>query len=257
MGEHMEIITGHEVVEMSKTLCGRKKVVAVDRKTGKKKTFEAEEVLIAAGRAPNTDILHPERAGIKTDSRGWIEVNEYLETSQPNIWAFGDAIGKHLFKHVANYESLVVFYNAFMGKRIKVDCHAVPHAVFSHPEIAAVGMREKEAIERYGENGILIGFHRYEDTAKGEAMGVHDYFVKLIVKKDNRRILGAHIIGPQASVLIQEVINLMYTPSQSVRPLTSGMHIHPSLSEVVERAAASLMPPHTYHHLLRDHYHIV
>jgi len=74
-------------------------VYAKDRGTGKTSSYQVEEILVATGRKPNTDILHPERAGIETDPRGWIKVNEYLETSQPGIWAFGDAIGKHLFKH--------------------------------------------------------------------------------------------------------------------------------------------------------------
>ena len=75
-------------------------------------------------------------------------MNEYLETSQPNIWAFGDANGKHLFRHVANYESEVVFLNAVLKRKVKVDYHAIPHAVFSYPEVASVGMREMEAVEK-------------------------------------------------------------------------------------------------------------
>lgn len=78
----------------------------------------------------------------------------------------------------------------------KVDYHAVPHAVFTYPEIASAGLRQDEAAERYGEGGVLIGFQRYEETAKGEAMGVKDYFVKVILQKDTSKILGAHIIGP-------------------------------------------------------------
>ncbi|MCD6383534.1 MAG: dihydrolipoyl dehydrogenase [Thermoplasmata archaeon] len=254
MSKYLRLVTNHEVVEVEKGLTGKKKVIAINRATGKRVSFTAEEILIAAGRASNSDILHPEKGGIKTDKKGWIIVNEYLETSQPNVWAFGDAIGVHLFKHVANYESLVVYYNAVLKRRMKVDYHAVPHAVFTYPEVASVGMREKEAIMKYGEKGILIGIERYEDTAKGEAMGVKDYFVKVIVKRDDMRILGAHIIGPQASVLIQEIINLMYTEDESAYPLMDAMHIHPALSEVVERAFGSLMPPKHYHHVLTEHF---
>ncbi|MDL5504064.1 MAG: FAD-dependent oxidoreductase, partial [Candidatus Methanoperedens sp.] len=129
------------------------------------------------------DILHPEKGGINTDAGGWIVVNEFLETTQPGVWAFGDANGKYLFKHVANYESRVVFNNAIMKQKIKVDYHAVPFAVFSYPEIASVGMVEKEAIEKYGIANTLIGFWNYENTAKGTAMDVKDYFVKIILEK--------------------------------------------------------------------------
>ena len=253
--KHMTILTDHEVREAEKTSMDKKQLVAVNRENGEKAVITADEILIATGRAPNTDVLHPERGEVETDKRGWILVNEYLETSQPNIWALGDANGRQLFKHAANYESIIVYYNAILKKRVKVDYHAIPHAVFTYPEIASVGLREKEAIETYGKDNVLIGIHRYEDTAKGEAMGVKDYFVKVIVEKETMKILGAHIIGPYASVLIQEIINLMYTPEQSAEPIINGMHIHPALNEVVERAFRSLMPPDQYHQLIEHHQH--
>lgn len=250
LGKHMEIIVNHEVREAQMTPGGRKLLRAVDRKSGKETVVEADEVMVAAGRGPTTGILYPERAGVRTTKEGWIEVNDYLETSQPGIWAFGDADGKFPFKHVANYESQVVYYNAVLKQRVKVDYHAVPSAVFTYPEVASVGMREEEAAKEYGEEDILIGFHRYEDTAKGEAMNVKGYFVKVIVKRDNLKILGAHIIGPYASIMIQEIVNLMYTESQDARPLMNSMHIHPAITEVVDRAFGSLMEPHEYRHML-------
>ena len=108
--------------------------------------------------------------------------------------------------------------------------------------------------QEFGEGKVLIGIQRYQDTAKGEAMGVQDYFVKVIVEKETDKILGAHIIGPQASILIQEIIDLMYTKDQTFAPIKDGMHIHPALSEVVERAFGSLIPAKHYHHILEDHY---
>jgi dihydrolipoamide dehydrogenase len=254
--KHMTIITNHEVQEADKAPSGKKKLIAVDRATGKKIEVIADEILVAAGRVSNADVLHPEKGGIKTDKNGWITVNEYLETSQPNVWALGDADGKYPFKHKANYESSIVYYNAVLKRSVKADYHAVPHAIFTYPEIASVGLKEKEAIEKYGEEKVLIGFKRYQDTAKGEAMNVKDYFVKVIVENETMKILGAHIIGPSASVLIQEIINLMYTPEQNAIPIIQGMHIHPALSEVVERAFGSLMPPEHYHHTIEEHYHL-
>ena len=255
--KHMTIITNHEVQDTEKTAKGMKKLVAVNRENGKKLEITAEEILIASGRGPNTDILHPEKAGIKTDNQGWVIANEYMETSQPNVWALGDADGKYPFKHVANYEAHIVYYNAILKTMTKVDYHAVPHAVFTYPEIASVGLGEKEAIEKYGQDKVLIGIHRYQDTAKGEAMNVKDYFVKVIVENGTMKILGAHIIGPYASVLIQEIINLMYTPEQSAKPIIQGMHIHPALNEVVEKAFQSLMPPEMYHHVIEHHYQLL
>jgi dihydrolipoamide dehydrogenase len=250
LGKRVTILTGYEVLEAAR-VDGKKKLLASDPQNGEKRTIEVQEIMIAAGRGPTTDILHPERAGIKTDSRGWLVVNEFLETSAQNVWGFGDANGRYLFKHKANYDTTIVYYNAVLKRKVPVDYHAVPHAVFTEPEIASVGLKEKEAVEQHGQAGILIGFERYEDTAKGEAMAAKNYFAKMIVERATLKILGAHIIGPQASVLIQEIINLMYTQDQSARPLLDAMHIHPALSEVVQRAFQGLMTVEQYHHQLQ------
>ena len=248
---HMTILTNQEVREVREN-GDRKELVAVDRKTGKSTIVSAKEILVATGRGPLTDILHPEKSGIRLTEDGWIEVDDYLETSQPNVWALGDADGKYPFKHVANYESKIVYYNAILKKKVKVDYHAIPHAVFTYPEIASVGLREKEAIEKYGADKVLIGFHKYEDTAKGEAMNVKDYFVKVIVEGESGKILGAHIVGPYASILIHEIIPLMYAGNGSYEPISDSIHIHPALSEVVDRAFQSLVPAEHYHHV-RQH----
>jgi len=257
LGKHMRIIVNHEVREVEKTSFDEKKLVAFDRESKRTVEIIAQEILVATGRSSNTDILNPEKSGVKVDKDGWIQVNEYLETSQPNIWALGDADGKYQFKHVANYEALIVYYNAILKNKVNVDYHAVPHAVFTYPEIASVGLKEKEAIEKYGKDKVLIGFHRYQDTAKGEAMNIKgDYFVKIIVEKGSMKILGAHIIGPHASMLIQEIINVMYVPEQSALPIMTAMHIHPALSEVVQKAVGSLMNPDIYHHIIEEHYQL-
>jgi mycothione reductase len=254
--KHVTILTNHEAREAEKANTGMKKLVAVNRENGKPVEITAEEILVASGRISNADVLKPEKGGIKTDKDGWIIVNEFLETSQPGVWALGDADGKYPFKHKANYEAQIVYFNAFQKRMVKADYHAVPHAVFTYPEVASVGMKEKEAVEQFGKDNILIGSHRYEDTAKGQAMAVKDYMVKVIVERDNMKILGAHIIGPYASVLIQEVINLMYTPSQNAYPMLDAMHIHPALSEVVQKAFDELAPPDVYHHVLEHHYQL-
>jgi mycothione reductase len=253
LGKHLEIITNYEVSEAQKNQSGMKRLIARDRTSGETREFEAEEIMIAAGRGPLTDLLHPERAGIKTTKDGWIEVNEYLETSQPNIWSFGDAKGKYMFKHVANYESQIIYYNAILNQKVKADYHAIPHAVFTYPEVAAVGMSAKEAMKKIGRDKVSIGFYKYEDTAKGEAMNVKDYFVKVIVDSSNSEILGAHIIGPQASVLIQEIINVMYAPTRSAEIITEAIHIHPALSEVVQRAFGAMIPVEHYEEHVLGH----
>jgi dihydrolipoamide dehydrogenase len=122
----------------------------------------------------------------------------------------------------------------------------VPHAVFTYPEVAAVGLGESQAVAVHGEDEIIIGYESYANTTKGHAMGIAECFVKLVMQRDRMRILGAHIIGPQASVMIQEIVNLMVAGEGSVAPLVAAMHTHPALSEVVSRAAFNTMPRAQY-----------
>ncbi len=237
-----ELHTSQRVVEIKKE-GDTKKIITRDSEN-RRIVVEAEEILLAAGRASNSDILEPEKGGIKTDRRGWILVNEYLETSQPGVYALGDANGKFMLKNVANQEAKIVFYNAVLGKMEKMSYDIVPYAVFTEPEIASVGLKEKEAIDKYGKNDILIGYERYKDTGKGIAMNAEG-FVKIILKKDGT-ILGAHIAGKNASILIQEVVNLMYARAGS-HTMLEAMHIHPALSEAVKWAFTNPMDIETYH----------
>ncbi len=215
MSEYIKILTNYEAIEVRKEDNGQKTIVAKEQNSREEVKVTADEILVATGRVPNTNILHPEKAGIKTDLQGWILVNEYLKTSQPNIWAFGDANGNYLFKHVGNYESGIVYLNTILKEKVKVDYQAIPHAVFSYPEIAGVGMGEQKAIEKYGKDKVVIGLKLFEDTAKGRAMEIKDYFVKVILYEDEEKILGAYIIGSHASILIHQIIPLMYTESRS------------------------------------------
>jgi dihydrolipoamide dehydrogenase len=210
--------------------------IGKDSVTGKEVTVSAEMILVAAGRKSNADLLKVENTGVKTDTRGYIQVNEYLETSKKNIWAFGDAIGKAMFKHVANEEATVAWRNAFHDHKTKMDYHTIPYAVFTYPEIAAVGMTEEEAKKN---NKILVGSARYSDVAKGGAMMEYDGFTKAIVDKETRKILGFHIIGPYAPMLIQEVINAMALGGD-ISLIAHGMHIHPALPELILRTLGNL-----------------
>jgi mycothione reductase len=252
--QHLKILTNHEVRAVRTQDLPGKVVTAVDRGTGMEVEIATGEILVASGRSSNNDLLHPERGGVRVDDRGWIIVDKYRRTSQPGIWAFGDATGIHLFKHLANREAQVVFSNAVLHEQVEMDDRFVPYAVFTDPEIASIGMKESEAIEAYGEDQIAIGFCLYEDTAKGLAIGAHGCFAKIIVEDSTNRILGTHIIGPSASVLIQEILTLMAAkPGARASDVGEAMHIHPALSEVVERACRSMMTVTEYHHILRDH----
>ncbi|NWF86707.1 dihydrolipoyl dehydrogenase [Candidatus Bathyarchaeota archaeon] len=235
--KRMTIFTNHEAIEAYEKN-GIKTVVAKNRETSKLREFSAEALLVAAGRVPNSDILKPEKTGVQLDERGYIKVNEYLETSKANIWAFGDAIGREMFKHVANYEAEIAWHNAVHEHKVKMDYSSAPHAIFTHPQVASVGLKEAKAKQKG--HKILVGKAFHKDIALGAAMGNPEGFVKVIVERDTGKLLGAHIIGPFASSLIQEIINVMVCGDKTFLPIIRAMHIHPALSEVVQRAFGSL-----------------
>jgi dihydrolipoamide dehydrogenase len=115
-------------------------------------------------------------------------------------------------------------------------------------------MREAEAVEKLGKEKRLIGFYRYEDTAKGEAMAAKEYFVKVIMEKQTEKILGAHVAGPYASILIQELVNAMYAGDQGPGDLRRSMYIHPAINEVVQRALYAVYGVDEYHHMASHHH---
>lgn len=244
--KYAKIYTGYEVVEVGKE--GKQKfVLAKNRADNKLYKFKAEEIMLAIGRRSNSDFLKPEKTGVETDERGWIKVNEFLETTKPNIWALGDATGRYMFRHTANYEAGVVWRNAFTEHKQKVDYHAVPHAVFGYPQVGGVGMTEKEA--QAAGHDLLVGRAKYTDVVKGFAMGEEESLVKVIVEAKTRRILGCHIVGSYASDLVQQVVYMMNAGDQSYMPMVYSQVIHPALSEVVINAFGNLRPPgHVHKH---------
>jgi mycothione reductase len=205
-------------------------VITKNGNTGEPVEFNAQKIMIAVGRRPNADILKVENSGIETDQRGFIKVNDLLATTKKNIFAFGDVIGRYMFTHMANREATVAGHNALHRTRLKMDYSAVPHAVYSHPQIAAVGLTEANARK---EHEVVIARSKYSDVAKGEAMMENDGFAKVIIEKSTGNILGFHIIGPYAPELIQEVVNAMASHGQ-VDEISTGIHIHPALSELIQ-----------------------
>ncbi len=255
LSKRMNILVNHEVIEVKQD--GQQKMAwARDCDTGEVKEFRGGALLIAAGRRSNADVFKPEKTGVKVDEQEWVIVDDYFRTSKKGIWAFGDAIGRYQFRHVANAESDIVWSNLSEvmsngkdAELLTMDYHAVPRAVFSYPPIATVGMTLREAKE--SGHQLLVGQGDYSIAAKGFAMGNPPSLVRVIVDAESRRILGASIVGPDAPVLIQEIANLMYTQDGSFYPMLQAMHIHPSLSEVVQRTFGRLAPPdhvHGHHH---------
>ncbi|MFO7636337.1 MAG: FAD-dependent oxidoreductase [Clostridia bacterium] len=254
----MDVFTNHKIISAGKVDDG-KEVVLEDLGTGDRKTVRGEEILMASGIMSNADKLNVSASLVETDKKGWIRTNEFLETSARGVWAIGDINGKFQFRHKANYEAELVARNLFGGHKTKqaADYTSVPWAIYTWPQVAHVGMTEKQAVEQ----GIRIrvGKKHYSSVAKGSSMGYtrgegDDGFVKVIADAQ-KKIIGMHIIGPHADILVQAFVYLMnagysckdHSPEEcsvkkrlnrgfmvngTVMPIFRSMVIHPSLSEL-------------------------
>ena len=161
-----------------------------------------------------------------------------METNIPGVWALGDIAGKYLFKHSANLEAEYVKLAILNPEhKRKVDYTAMPHAVFSNPQIAGVGYTEQKLKEKNID--YLVGKYEYKHTGMGEAMAEEHGFVKFLTDYDGK-ILGCHIIGPEASTLIHEVLISIKAGKGHINDIINTIHIHPALSEVVQRVAGSV-----------------
>jgi mycothione reductase len=261
------------LVNKKAVACEKKKNLKVitveDVTTGKQSEVSAEEILVATGRRSNSDLLKVEKTGVEVDKRGWIKTNAFLETTKANIWCVGDANGLFQFRHKANYEAAICAQNLFSkeNERTMADYSAVPWAIYTYPSIGHVGLTEKEALDQGFK--IYIALNRYSSVAKGFSMGfnegdIDDGLVKIVVDQSHR-ILGAHIIGPHADILIQPFVYLMNAgfvcdiagpeeeephlgyskscpESGSFMPIYRSQVIHPSLNEVTAWAFGSLRP---------------
>jgi mycothione reductase len=203
-------------------------------------TVEADVVLVAVGRVSNADGLDLDRTGVETDDGGVIVVDPQQRTTADGIWALGDIANRFQLKHVSNHEARVVQHNLLHldGEMIASRHDAVPSAVFSSPQVSSVGLTEQEAVAR----GIdfVTAHQAYGDTAYGWAMEDTTGFAKLLASPDTGRILGAHFLGPQASNLIQPLIQAMAF-GQTAHDVARGQYwIHPALMEVVENLLLAL-----------------
>jgi dihydrolipoamide dehydrogenase len=212
-------------------------VVKAKNSSGKVVELESDQLLVSAGRTPNSDILNPSATGVEMDDKGYIKVDRYLETNVKGIFALGDAVGRYLFKHSANHEAQYAYNNIMHAdNKVAVDYTGMPHAIFSSPQIAGVGYTEQEL--KRDKIPYQKSVYPYIKTAMGEAMEDNDGFVKFLASEDGK-ILGCHIIGSHASILIHEVLVAIRLGAR-VNDIARVVHIHPALSEVVSRAASSL-----------------
>ena len=238
-GEGIEIRTGHVVTRVDRVGDRRRVTIAPARdgagngEAAAAETFEVDEVLVAAGRAPNTEDMGLDAAGVET-SKGWVTVDSKLRTSRKHIFAAGDVIGGFLFTHVADHEARTVVQNALFPVRANIDYGVIPWCTYTEPELAHVGLTEAEARDRHGS---VVSAHVYDianlDRAIAEraAMGR----VKIVVGKGGA-ILGGHILAPAAGTMIAE-ISLAMKAGVKLGTLASLVHPYPTMSEGVKRTA--------------------
>src|SRR6266851_1619503 len=194
---------------------------------------DADQVLLAVGRVPYTQGLDAEKAGVKLD-RGRVVVDDHLRTTADHVWAIGDVIGGIMLAHVASYEGVCAVEN-IAGHTDRVpDYHAAPNCIYTEPEIAHVGLGEKEAKDK----GLEVRVGRFPFAASGRALtlGQSEGFVKVIADAGSGQLLGAHIIGPRATDLIGEA-TLAIQNGLTLEQLDLTIHAHPTLPESLMEAA--------------------
>ena len=196
-------------------------------------SIDADQVLLAVGRVPYTQGLEAEKAGVKLD-RGRVVVDEHLHTSADGVWAIGDVIGGIMLAHVASYEGLVAVDNIVGHANRTPDYHAAPNCVYTEPEIAHVGLGEKEAKEK----GLDVKIGKFPFAASGRALtlGQSEGFVKVISDASSGKLLGAHIVGPRATDLIAEA-TLAIQNGLTLEQIDLTIHAHPTLPESLMEAA--------------------
>lgn len=219
-----EIIRNGSSVNVSYTKGEKTETVAVDK------------VLIAVGVQGNIENIGLEERGVELQ-RGWIKTDEYMQTNVAGIYAIGDVAGPPWLAHVASAEGIKAVEH-IAGKNPKpMNYDNIPGCTYAHPQVASIGLTEAKAREHYGD--VLIGKMPFRAVGKSLALGDQDGFVKLIVDKDSKKLLGAHIVGPEATELLAE-LGLARSADITADTLLHTIHAHPTLSEAIMEAAADV-----------------
>ncbi len=223
-----------KVEKVEKTKSGIAVTFSVD---GKQQKLEAEKILIAIGRKPYTDGVGLEKTKIHTD-RGFVKTNEWMETSEPGIYAIGDIVlGRPQLAHVGAMEGIVAVSKIAKKEDRPIDLMKIPNVTYCHPEIGSVGLTEAKARE-LGHN-VKVGKFPFTANSRASIVGEHDGFIKIVSDAKYGEILGVHIIGPQATELIAEAVTAMELEA-TVEDLMWTIHAHPTLAEAMLDASNSV-----------------
>ncbi len=236
----INILVGHKVESVAATKTGVKVKVSAG---GKETVLEADQALVAIGFRPNSKGLGLEDVGVKINERGFVEVNEKMQTNVPGIWAIGDVTGKLMLAHVGSTMGIVAAEHIGGHETVTLDYEMMPRATYSYPQVASFGLTEAQAKER----GYEIKIGRFPFQANGKALGLGDYagFIKIVVDAKYGEILGAHMIGPEVTELLPE-LTLARMMELTPHEIARNVHAHPTLSEAIMEAAhgASGSPIH-------------
>lgn len=229
--EGIRVAFGARVERVEPTPSGQRVVARTGG--GEELSVDADNILVAVGRAPSLEGLALEKAGVEHDHRG-VKVDRYMRTTAPNIWAAGDCTGGLMFTHVAVFEGGRAASNA-LGGQFEVDEFAAPRAIFTDPEVAGVGLSEDEALAR----GYRVKVGKQPLSSVGRARVMEDTrgFIKFVLNAEDDSILGCHVIAPHGAEVIHPAIVAMNAPGRSLDPIFSSIFIHPTLTEGLQSAA--------------------
>ena len=229
----IKCLVGNKVESVEATDKGVKVKVSAE---GKETTLEAEQALIAIGWRPNSRGFGLEEVGVKINERGFVEINDKMQTSVPNIYAIGDVTGKLMLAHVGSAMGIVAAEHIAGAETVTLNYEMMPRATYCNPQVASFGLTEAQAKER----GYNIKVGRFPFQPNGKALGLGDYvgFVKIVVDEKYGEILGAHMIGPEVTELLPE-LTLAQMMELTPHEIARNVHAHPTLSEVIMEAAHS------------------
>ena len=213
-------------------------VMALDCEDGKRE-IAGSHLLIATGRRPNTDDLGLDRAGIKQDARGYIEVDDELRTNVPGVWALGDCNGRGAFTHTSWNDFEIVSANLLDGDHRKVSDRIVAYALYTDPPLGRAGMTETE-VRRSGRRALMAKI-AMEDVSRAFEKGETEGFMKVLVDAESKQILGASFLGASGDEVIHCVLDIMYAQAPYT-VMQRAMHIHPTVSELIPTMMGNLKP---------------
>lgn len=231
----VSISTSVMVSEVQAT--GSGKLIVAKGADGDEKSAEYDEILVATGRKPAIDDLNLAAAGVEVSKRG-ISVDASLQTSVPHIWAAGDVTGTYLFTFVAGEQGKTAATNAVGNRRVELNYDVLPRATFCDPEVASVGLTEKQAREQG--HRVKVGKYDYANLTRAIVSDETDGFIKIVAEEDSGRILGGHIVGVEASSLVHEIAVAM-AKGLTVGDIGNTFHAYPTLSEGIRYACQGIM----------------